>query len=114
MPHEMIHDELQAPGEQVQQGPGTIRTVEDVFFLDADHRQFAPHGINPVTDAGEFLLSLKQIEPGVEPFLARNDLGIINVSGCHVDFSFGWPAPYYFKIYDEWSNLDYGLKKGGY
>ena len=83
MPHEMIDDTLEPSGEEVEQRFGTVRTVKEVIFRDADHRQFAARSVKAVTRASEFFLLIEQIESCLEPFGPRNGLRIIDIAGCH-------------------------------
>src|ERR1700747_96124 len=68
-PHEMINDELEASGEEVEQRFGIVGAVKDVFFLNVDHRQLPSRGIKPVTSPREFFFLIEQNDPCLEPFL---------------------------------------------
>jgi hypothetical protein len=54
--HEVVHDQLPAAVEQVEQRHRAARSVEDVLLVDADHRESASLGAPPVPGAGEVLL----------------------------------------------------------
>jgi len=54
--HEVVDDQLPAAVEEVEQRRLAVRSVEDVFLVDPDHRESASLGVQPVSGAGEVLL----------------------------------------------------------
>jgi len=53
----------------------TVRALERVRLVDADHRQPTAVGVDPVTGPGELLLLHQQLLAGGEPLLRRHHLG---------------------------------------
>jgi hypothetical protein len=51
-----VHHELGPAVEQVEQADRAIRTLERVALVDADHRQPAAVGVDPVPQPGQLLL----------------------------------------------------------
>lgn len=74
-PHEVVHDQLGPPLEQVEQAHRPVRAFEGVRLVDAHHRQPSTVGVDPVTRPGELLLLGQQLTAGGQPLLARHHLG---------------------------------------
>jgi hypothetical protein len=65
----VLHDQLAAPIEKVEQRRTTVGALKDVFLLDLDHRQPASVGAQRVACAGQFFLSRQQLLACEEPLL---------------------------------------------
>src|SRR5205823_11306970 len=81
--HEMINNQLAASLEQIGQRLFSVWSVEEILFLDLDHRQFAPRRIKGVALATELLFSRQQILPRDQPLSFRYDLCLFV---CHFHF----------------------------
>ncbi|MGC4002316.1 MAG: hypothetical protein QM811_03885 [Pirellulales bacterium] len=58
--HEVVDDQLPAAGEKIDQADFASGSVEDVVFLDLDHRQFASRGVDFVVGLGLGLFAGEQ------------------------------------------------------
>src|SRR3954463_1172685 len=79
-PHEVVHEQLAAPLEQV--GQRELRSawaVEDVRLFDLHHGEPPPLGVQRVALAREALLLLERLFARGEPLLAGDDLGEVRV-----------------------------------
>src|SRR5882724_12209641 len=72
--HEVIDDQLAAPGKEVRQGLLPARSVEDVVLVHLDHREPAAFPAQRVALAGELLLLGEQRLPGGNPVASRYDV----------------------------------------
>jgi hypothetical protein len=80
----VIGHELPAAVEQIQLGLLAAGTIEQLAFLDFDHRQPAPHGVDAVILPGEFLLLRQKFFPRDQPMLTRDNRGMRDVVRGHV------------------------------
>src|SRR6516164_1848288 len=71
--HEMLEDELAAPGEEIAQAHLSLRGVEEIWLLDPDPGQLPALGAQPVAQPRHLLLSCKMCPTGDQPFLAGYD-----------------------------------------
>ncbi len=71
--HEVVDEELRAPAEKVVERGRPFVGVEPVGLVDFDPRQLLAPLSHFVAEPGQFFFALEQREPGVQPFLARND-----------------------------------------
>src|SRR5438270_12157479 len=72
--HEMINNQLAAPLEQIGQRLFSAWSVENIFLLDLDHREFTPRRTKRVALTSEFLFPRQQILPSDQPLSFRYDL----------------------------------------
>ncbi len=82
----MIDDQLTASVEKISERLLAVRPVENILFVDLDHREFAPRCTERVTLPREFLLAAKQIFASNEPLSPRHDFRMIHL----VRFYFGF------------------------
>jgi hypothetical protein len=73
--HEMLDDQLTAPGKQVAERLLAGRAVEGVRLLDLHPRQPATELAQLVVPARVFFLLLEQFHSGSQPFGRRDDGG---------------------------------------
>jgi hypothetical protein len=59
--HDVLNDQLAAPGKQIDKSHRVVRPLEHVVRVDPHHRQPAPVGAQNVTLAGEFLFPDEQL-----------------------------------------------------
>src|SRR5262249_60494506 len=71
--HEMVDDQLRAPGEQVAERDLAVRSAEHVRLVDAPPWQFPPLLAQPGTRLRERLLLGAKRHARPDPLLARND-----------------------------------------
>ena len=74
MEHEVVHDQLRAALEQVEQRHAPVGPLEGVVLGDLDHRQLAPLRVEAVTLLGGLLLLEEQVASGGLPLVLRDDL----------------------------------------
>src|SRR5438874_1986445 len=67
--HEVVHQELRAPAEQIRQRGAALVGLEPVLLVDPDPRQLLPLPGQLVAAPGQLLLSLEQLEPRRQPLL---------------------------------------------
>ena len=72
--HEVLHDQLSAPFEEVGQRRLSLRSFEDVVLLDPHHRELSALGVEGVPRPRHGLLLGEQRYSGSPPFLRRHDL----------------------------------------
>jgi hypothetical protein len=70
-----VDDQLPPVTEQPGEADLPLRALEDVLLLDPDHGQPAPLGVQRVAPSGQLLLLGQELQPGLEPLLARDNLG---------------------------------------
>jgi hypothetical protein len=70
--HEVVHEELRAPSEQVRQRSVTFVGLEAVVLLDPDPGKLLPLSSQLVAPPGQILLGLEQLEPRRVPLLTRS------------------------------------------
>jgi hypothetical protein len=70
--HEVIDQELCAAGEQVRERRRTLLCFEPIILVDAHPGQRLALARQLVAAAGELLLGLEQLEPRLQPLLARS------------------------------------------
>jgi hypothetical protein len=78
--HEVIHNELTAPREQISERFVPVLAVEDVFLRHALSRQAPLQPAHFVALASKGLLFLQERSPCREPFL----MGYHRVTGCRI------------------------------
>src|SRR5579862_1617278 len=71
--HEMLDDELAAPGKQIAECLAAVWTFEHVFLVEPDPGEAAPFLAQLVAQTGPFLFLGEQRLPRLKPFLARYD-----------------------------------------
>ena len=70
--HEVVHDELAAPVEEIEQGRLAGRAVEPVGLVDPHHRQPPAFRVHRVAVTRQFLLLRQQRLAGGQPLIARH------------------------------------------
>jgi len=95
--HEVIHDELAASAEQIEQAHLACWAIEDVVLLDPDHRQPAAFGVDRVAVARQFLFFGEQLLARAQPIGTRYDLGIF------------WGSRIFFVTHDQVASFDLNL-----
>jgi hypothetical protein len=73
-PHHVLHDQLAAAVEQLEQPDRPVRAVELVGLVHQHHRQPAPVGVEFVDRAGHRLLASEQFGARGQPFRPAHDL----------------------------------------
>ena len=71
--HEVVEDELAAALEQIEQPGLAVRALEDVSFVDVDHRLPAALGGERVSRPRRFLLLDEELLVSHLPLLSRHD-----------------------------------------
>ena len=79
--HEVIHDELTAAVEQIDQGHFSVRGIEFVPLLHLFPRQSAPLAAQRIAQASKFLLFVQKLFARRKPFRMRDD-GWVNCVEC--------------------------------
>jgi hypothetical protein len=69
--HEVVHDQLAAAVEQLEQADLTLRSLEGVRRGDLDHREATAVGAQLVAGTRHGLLALEQLHARGAPLLAR-------------------------------------------
>src|SRR5262245_26020787 len=72
--HEVIDEELRAPGKEVGQRALPLLGVELIRLVDPNPRQLPPLPCQRVALADVFLLRIEQLDSRLQPFLARSGL----------------------------------------
>ena len=87
--HEVIHEELVAPCEQLGERFRAVRPLENVALLDTLPGERPPQQAQLVPGSGELLLSGEQRRAGRDP-LVVGDYGVVaQVVECHAGASAG-------------------------
>jgi hypothetical protein len=71
----VLHDQLALVPEQVAEGDLAGRALEHVLLIHLDHGQPPPGGVELVVPAGQLFFLGQQPLPGLQPLLARGDIG---------------------------------------
>src|SRR5438105_9027082 len=68
--HEVVHEELRAPSEEVRQRGAALVGLESIVLLDANPRQLLPPPRQLVAAPRVLLFRLEQLDPRCKPILA--------------------------------------------
>ena len=78
--HEMRHNQLAAACEQIAERYLSTRTVKDIILFHLRPGQGAPQSIDLVAMTSQLFLFRQQLLAGGEPFILRNDPGIVDIA----------------------------------
>src|SRR5215216_2311945 len=70
--HEVVHEELSAPTEQIRKRRASFVDLEAVVLVDSDPGELLPPPGELVAAPSQLLLGLEQLEPGHKPLLTRS------------------------------------------
>jgi hypothetical protein len=85
--HEVVDDQLTAPGEQIGQTQLTLRPLKTVIGLNLDHRQLAALGVQRIALLGQRLFFGQQSLAGKQPLLTTGNLGVFRTTHGQCSFS---------------------------